>query len=187
MKKSSLFFTMLIAAASFQACNSGESENKDSVDNAKEQNEANNAVPEDDSKFMVKAASGGMMEVELGQLAQQKAQHARVKEFGAMMVRDHTQANNDLKALAANKNIALPATLGEDHQKHVNELREKSGADFDKAYMSMMVDDHKDDVDDFSSASDKGNDADIKAFAAKTLPVLRTHLDSAQAINDGVK
>lgn len=187
MKKSSLCFMMFLMAASFQACNNGDSANKDSVENAKEQNEANKAVPEDDSKFMVKAASGGMMEVELGQAAQQKAQSQRVKDFGAMMVRDHTQANNELKALAANKNVSLPAALGDDHQKHVNELNEKTGADFDKAYMSMMVDDHKKDISEFEDAANKGNDADIKAFAAKTLPVLRTHLDSAQAVHDGIK
>jgi len=186
MKKVSLVFMLFVAAFGFQACNNENTET-DTVENAKEQNEENAAVAEDDSKFMVKAASGGMMEVELGQMAQQKAQNQRVKDFGAMMVRDHTQANNEMKALAANKNVTLPPTMGEDHQKHVQDMNEKAGKDFDKAYMNMMVDDHQKDIDDFEKASNNGNDADVKAFASKTLPVLRTHLDSAKAIHDMIK
>jgi putative membrane protein len=135
---------------------------------------------------MIKASSGGMMEVELGRMAQEKAQNPRVKEFGAMMVKDHTQANTEMKTVADVKSVVLPPTLGEDHQKHVNDLREKAGADFDKAYMDMMVDDHKKDISEFEEAS-KLDDSDVKAFAIKTLPVLRVHLDSAQAINDAIR
>lgn len=104
-----------------------------------------------------------------------------------MLVRDHTQANNDLKALAANKNVTLPSTMGEDHQKHVNEISQKSGNDFDRAFMSLMLDDHEKDVSDFDKASTNGNDADLKALATKTLPVLRSHLDSAKAIKATIK
>ena len=71
--------------------------------------------------------------------------------------------------------------------KHINELNQKSGKDFDDAYMSMMVDDHQGDVDKFEKASNNAKDAAVKAFAAKTLPVLRMHLDSAKAVNDGLK
>ena len=186
MKKGSLILMMFVSAWTFQSCGDSAS-TTDSTEQAKDQNEENKTVAEDDSKFVVTAASGGMMEVEAGQMAQQKGVSQRVKNFGAMMVRDHTQANNELKALAATKNIAVPTGLSEQHQKHINELREKSGKEFDAAYMSMMVDDHKEDVSLFESTSNKGNDADLKAFAAKTLPILRTHLDSAQAVNDGVK
>jgi putative membrane protein len=186
MKKLSLVFMMFVAAYGFQACGDSNS-NNDTVENAKEQNEDVTGIAEDDSKFMVKAASGGMMEVELGQLAQQKAQNKRVKDFGAMMVKDHTKANEEMKALAANKNVTLPQAMGEDHQKHVTDLREKTGKAFDKAYMSMMVDDHQEDVNDFENISTNGKDADLKAFAAKTLPVLRTHLESAKSINDAIK
>jgi putative membrane protein len=187
MKKINLIFTMLIAASVFQACGNGDGDKKDSVEVAKDINDDNSKqVPGKAADFMVKAASGGLMEVELGKIAQDKAQDLRVKSFGAMMVKDHTQANTEMKTMADGKSVTLPSSLGEDHQKHVNELQQKSGAEFDKAYMSMMVDDHKGDIDDFEDAG-KLDDADVKAFAQKTLPVLRTHLDSAKAINSVLK
>ena len=176
---------LLLSVWTFQACNSNET---DSVDRAEDANEnKQTGVKEDDADFMVEAASGGMMEVEAGQLAATKAQNPRVKAFASMMVEDHTKANEELKALASGKSITLPTAVGEDHQKHITELREKSGMDFDKAYMKMMVDDHNDDVEDFQSASNNAKDESVKAFAAKTLPVLRMHLDSARAINDAIK
>ena len=70
---------------------------------------------------------------------------------------------------------------------HIKKLSEKSGKEFDRDYMSMMVKDHQDDVDKFEKMSKDGNDADLKAFATKTLPILRAHLDSAKAINDALK
>jgi len=137
----------------------------------------------DDSEFVTKAASGGMMEVELGKVAQEKAKSQRVKDFGSMMVRDHSQANDELKSIASSKNFTVPSAMLEDHQKHVDELKKKSGDDFDKAYMKMMLDDHKKDVSEFKETSEKATDADIKNFATKTLPVLQKHLDSAKAIH----
>ena len=145
------------------------------------------ATDNEGADFVMKAADGGMMEVELGKMAQQQAQSARVKKFGAMMVSDHSKANDELKSIAASKNITLSDSLSEKHRKDVDDLREKKGTDFDKAYMKLMVDDHKKDVDEFEDASKEQKDADIKAFAGKTLPVLQMHLDSAKAINDVLK
>jgi len=141
----------------------------------------------DDRDFVMEAASGGLMEVTLGNLAKTNAASAQVKEFGAMMVTDHTKANNELKAVAAKKNITLPETPMEKQQKHIDELKTKKGADFDKAYVDLMVDDHKEDVSKFQDEANKGNDADVKAFAAKTLPVLQKHLDHIQKIQDATK
>ena len=196
MKKLSLIAIVCMSVFAFQACNDGST---DAVESANETNEvkqdsaenrtgASNApVSEADSKFAVEAASGGMMEVQLGELAQQKASSQRVKDFGAMMVRDHSKANDELKSLAGMKNLTLPPAPGEEHMNHIKNLTEKSGKEFDKDYMKMMVDDHQDDVDKFEKASNDANDADIKAFASKTLPVLRAHLDSAKAIRDALK
>ena len=132
----------------------------------------------------MKAATGGMMEVELGRMAQEKAQRAEVKAYGAMMVADHSKANDELKALAATNNITLPTTLGEDEQEHVNELAKLSGADFDKKYVSMMVDDHKEDIDLFKKAAeDNETNPAVKSFAAKTLPVLQKHSDRINQID----
>jgi putative membrane protein len=100
-----------------------------------------------------------------------------------MLVTDHSKANDELKSIASSKSVTVPAAMMPAHQKHVDMLKAKSGADFDKAYMNMMLDDHKKDIADFKKASSNGTDSDIKNFAAKTLPVLQKHLDSAQAIH----
>jgi putative membrane protein len=141
------------------------------------------AVDNNTADFVKNAASGGMMEVQLGQLAQKNAKSQRVKNFGNMMVTDHSKANDELKSLASSKNISVPAAMKEDEQKDYNELSKKTGADFDKAYMTMMVNDHKKDISEFKNASQGLKDSDIKNFASKTLPVLQKHLDSAQAIH----
>lgn len=138
----------------------------------------------DDRKFVLDAASGGMMEVELGRMATTNAASSKVKDFGRMMVTDHSKANTELKAVAAQKNITLPATPAEEQQKHIDDLKTKKGADFDKAYVDMMVDDHKEDISKFEDETKTGNDADVKAFAAKTLPVLNKHLGSIKTIQD---
>jgi putative membrane protein len=137
--------------------------------------------------FALKAGAGGMMEVELGNISQTNAQHARVKSFGAMMVKDHTMANKELMALSQQKSFNIPSTLPAESQMHINELKALKGADFDKKYMDMMVKDHKKTIDLFEEAAQHSTDADIKAFAAKNLPALKMHLDSAQAIEKAVK
>ena len=135
--------------------------------------------------FMKEAAQGGAAEVELGKLAAQKAADPEVKKFGQTMVADHGKANTELKALAGKKNITLPADLGS-HQSTLDRLKGLSGADFDKAYVSEMLDDHETDVKAFQSQADKSADADVKAFATKTLPVLKKHLESIQKIDSRI-
>lgn len=184
MKKVSFLLLLILSAWTFQSCNS--TSNKDSAEQAEEANEAK-GQPEDDSEFAIKAASGGMMEVELGRLAAEKAQNPKVKDFGTMMVTDHSKANEELKALAASKNITIPATLSEDHQKHVEDLSKLSGAEFDREYVKLMVDDHQEDIDLFKDASYNAKDPDVKAFAGKTLPTLQKHYDAVKAIQDGLK
>ena len=186
MKKVSLMILLAVSTLSFQACDNKKKES-DSMENAEEANEnkedAGRGQSEDTNEFAMKAANGGMMEVELGRMAQEKGMSSDVKEFGAMMVADHSKANDELKTLAAAKNITLPSTLGEDMQEDVNELAKLSGKEFDKKYVSMMVDDHKEDVDAFKKAADNNEvDPEIKAFAAKTLPTLQQHLDRINAI-----
>lgn len=196
MKKISLVAAICLGFTAFQACTDGGS--SDAVDSANESNEVKQdsasagagqsagPVSEEGSKFAVEAASGGMMEVQLGELAQQKASSQRVKDFGAMMVRDHSKANDELKSLAGMKNITLPPAPGEDHMKHIEELSKKSGREFDREYMDMMVEDHQEDVNKFEQASQNSKDPDLQAFASKTLPVLRAHLDSAKNIQQGL-
>lgn len=145
------------------------------------------SVDKSTSEFMTKVADVGMTEVKLGQMAQDKGMNPRVKDFGAMMVKDHTAAGDQLKTLAGQKNVTLPATVGDDHQKKIDDLNKKSGKDFDKAYMDAMVDGHQATVNDFEKTSKNTKDADVKAWVDKTLPTLRMHLDSARAIKKALK
>lgn len=140
-----------------------------------------------DQGFIMDAASGGLMEVELGKTTSANAASAKVKQFGQMMVTDHTKANTELKAVAAKKNVTVPPAPAQEQQDHINDLKTKKGAEFDKAYVDMMVDDHKEDISKFEDEAKNGKDADVKAFAAKTLPVLRKHMAAIQVIQNGMK
>jgi putative membrane protein len=196
MKK--LFGICLALPLAFTACNN----QGDSVAKADSANEAKSdssisygdtsthkgmlGVDETTSTFMVNAADGGMTEVELGRLAEEKATNQRVKDFAAMMVRDHTKAGDELKNLASNKNVTLPSMVGEKHRDKIDDLRKKTGRDFDKAYLEMMEDDHESTIRDFEKHTDN-DDADVKAFVDKTLPTLRMHLDSVKAIKKVIK
>lgn len=141
----------------------------------------------DDAKFVVTAANGGMLEVTLGKLAQQKASSAAVKEFGMMMVTDHSKANDELKALAGSKVITIPAILSNDKQKDVDDMSKLSGTEFDQKYIDYMVKDHKEDIDEFKKEATDGKDAEIKAFACKHVPILQHHLEAAEKAQATVK
>jgi putative membrane protein len=140
-----------------------------------------------DSSFVVSAVSGGIMEVQLGELARQKAGNQAVKDFGNQMVEDHSKANSELSQLLRGKGFRITDSLQEKHQKHISMLREKTGAAFDKAYVDHMVKDHEEDVKAFEKASKEAKDADIKAFATKTLPVLKMHLENIKRVQKDVK
>jgi putative membrane protein len=188
-----IIFAMLIAVCS--ACNNAASDNsKTDTGAATTEDHTSTTLDKDttrggplakenmDSNFAVKASVGNMAEVIMGKLAMTRGQSQRVKNFGAMMVRDHTEAGDKLKQIASQKNILLPAMLNREEQKHVDDLQKKSRSDFDKIYMNMMLDDHKDDIKEFQKAGSNCKDADLKNFAITTLPVLEKHLDSAKAI-----
>ncbi len=180
-----------ILAATFcfwmTACDSPNTAKEDSTEMAEEQNEEKltSDDAEDNADFMVKAASGGMLEVELGRMALQKASSPKVKQFAQQMIDDHTKANEELKALAAKKNITLPTTPGDEAQEHINDLAKYSGAEFDKEYLDLMHKDHQEDLDLFKEAAEEAEDGDVKAFAAKTLPVLQNHHQMAEQMDEG--
>jgi putative membrane protein len=212
MKTKNSFSILLFAVLYTIACNNtdssqqtvGESANKDSA----AENIPNHPAPDNTARdtanqlpatgnidpapldtktgnFATEAAGGGMMEVTLGQTAQQQGMSQRVKDYGAMMVADHTKANNELKAIAGAKNFTLPSALPEKHQHHVDDLSKKQGKDFDEAYIKMMVSDHEKDIKEFQKAAKSAADTTVKSFAARTLPTLKKHLDSARAIYRG--
>jgi putative membrane protein len=145
------------------------------------------ALPSGDRSFVEKATIGGMTEVQASELARDKASSPSVKDFGTKMIADHTKAGEELGKIAAAKGVTTPGTLDSSHKKDVDKLAEKSGSDFDKAFMKQMVSDHKTVVSLFEKEAKSGKDADLQAFAVKTLPTLRGHLTMAQTVNDGLK
>ena len=140
-----------------------------------------------DRKFIMKAAEGGMAEVELGQLASQRASDPEVKQFAQRMVADHTKANDQLKQLAAGKNVPLPTDLPAAAKRERDKLSKLSGAQFDREYMRHMTSDHKKDTSEFRSAAKSAKDPDVKQFASTTLPTLEEHLQMAQSIEKSTK
>lgn len=148
---------------------------------------ATGSNPTDMNGFMTEAARGGLAEVEMGRLAQTKAQSAEVKKFAQQMVQDHSNANTELKALAAKKNVTLPTEPDAAHKAMMEKLSGLSGAEFDKEYMKGQVDDHQKTVSLFQSQADGGADSDAKAWAAKTLPKLKMHLEMARDIQGKLK
>jgi putative membrane protein len=133
-----------------------------------------------DTSFAMKAAQGGLAEVQLGQLAVNKASNPAVKQFGQRMIDDHTKANDQLKQIAQEQNITLPETLNAKDQALHDKLQNLSGPQFDKEYMKAMVKDHEEDIKEFEKESDKGKDPAIKSFASQTLPTLKEHLEMAK-------
>jgi len=182
---------LILLAMSFLiwACSN---ETKDSVEKADSANKANIDSPssqqptvttdEETSSFLVKAANGGMAEVKLGEIAQQKATNPKVKDFGSMMVHDHSSDNDKVKTLAAQRNVTLPTAVSDESQKDIDDCSRKSGRDFDKAYINAMVKKHQATIDMFEKAANTINDADVKTFINNTLPKVKEHLDSAKAI-----
>jgi len=135
-----------------------------------------------DQNFVKKAAEGGMAEVELGNLAKEKASSSEVKQFAQRMVDDHTKANDQLKSIASEKGVTLPTSLDSKDQALKDRLSSLSGEQFDRTYMDNMVKDHTKDVSEFRKEANSGKDPDVKSFADKTLPTLESHLKEARQI-----
>ncbi len=140
-----------------------------------------------DTAFAMKAAQGGVAEVQLGKLAAEKAGSPDVKSFGQMMADDHSKANDQLKAVAEKENMTLPTTVNAKDQALYNKLQTMSGSDFDKTYVKSMVKDHEEDIKEFKKEADHGSNEQIKNFASTTLPVLKGHLDKIKGIEANMK
>jgi putative membrane protein len=138
-------------------------------------------LSKDESTFVKEAAEGGMMEVQLGKLAQEKAADDKVKQFGKRMEQDHSKVNDELKKIAADKGVQLSMDLDKKHKTNVDKLTKLSGTAFDKQYINDMVSDHKEDIKKFQRVADKGKDPDLKQFASQTLPTLKEHLQLAES------
>ena len=135
-----------------------------------------------DNGFVNTVAVDGIAEVELGHLAMQKAKNPEVKQFAQRMVTDHSKANVELKQLASNKNVTLPAEPNAQQKADKDRLSKLSGAEFDREYMSLMANAHDKAVAAFEDEARDGKEADVKTWATKTLPTLKEHQALAKQI-----
>jgi len=138
-----------------------------------------------DKHFMKSVAGGNMFEIQLSQLAQQKSQDEKVKQFAQKMVQDHTKAGEELKQLAQSKGVQLPQQLPEMKQEELQIFQTLSGAEFDQAYKSCMKVGHAKNVAAFEEKSKHAKDAELKAWTAKTLPTLQQHKQHVMAMTGG--
>jgi putative membrane protein len=139
-----------------------------------------------DTHFAKEAAQGGMAEVKLGQLAQDKGASDSVKSFGKRMVDDHSKAGDKLKDVAAQENITLPTDISAKDQATYDQLSKLNGAAFDRAYAKDMVKDHQADVAAFQKEASGGKVDSLKSFASDTLPTLQDHLKEAKEMMKSV-
>ncbi len=186
MKAVHFFLTAVFAAVVLVACNNAGQRASDSVDIAQGVNDTTAAVNSDDAEFAVKAADAGLAEIELAKLALEKASDERIKELAEMIVEEHQKIHEELETLADNHNITLPPVASNDHVENQRELVEKSGAEFDRQYITLMTEEHRKVVSLFEDAASDAEHPDIKAFASDKLPELERHHEHAIALRDSI-
>lgn len=157
------------------------------VSTARAAEESHGQLNSSDYKFAVDAYRANTEEINLAQLAAQKASDPAVQQFAQRMIQDHTKANQQLSQIVSQKGATMPTTPTSGQERETDRLAKLSGADFDKAYMDYMVKEHKKDVKEFQKEADKAKDPDIKAFAANTVPILQEHLQMAENTDAAVK
>lgn len=140
------------------------------------------AADNPDATFFKHAAEGGLSEVDLGKLAQDKSKNSSVQDFGALMVKDHSAANEKLKSIAAAQGVSLPSSENVGQMAMKAKLEVLTGDTFDKSYIKSMVKDHEEDIAEFKTEATSGQDPQAKAFAAATLPTLQGHLRKIKAV-----
>jgi putative membrane protein len=148
---------------------------------------ASSSLAAGERRFLEKAAQAGKAEIEISKLALQKAENPKAKELAQRMIDDHTKAAAELEKLASAKGVTLPTDMDGGHKRLLDKLSKKSGNAFDREYTDEMEDDHSKVVRDFRSMAKSAKDADVKAFAEKTLPTLEQHLQLAKDAESAVK
>jgi putative membrane protein len=141
--------------------------------------------PSSDAAFVKEAASGAMMEVELGRAAAQQATDTKVRAYGQMLASDHGRAQEALKSAAARAGLSVPTAMEPQHRAQVDRLSRLEGREFDQAYMKAMLDDHQTDVEKFRQQAQEG-ETEIDRWAAQTLPTLESHLSQARTLSQAV-
>ncbi|MCR9017474.1 DUF4142 domain-containing protein [Aquiflexum gelatinilyticum] len=191
--KSIVLHTIYVAGTVFFASSCSETKTTDSMEVAEEENvsrltsdDETMVVIDNDNgvKFLMAAAEIQLEEISLGKLAQQNGNSTHVKELGKMMEADHTKTLSELQALSQSKSVSIPTMITEDSKETYEDLVDKTGNDFGKAYSDLMVEHHEDAIELFEKAATDSEDAEIKAWAAQKLPTMRTHLEHAKACKE---
>ena len=175
-----------LLCASLNACN-GSAVNNDDDTTALKPVKPVIIVDKQSLMFAATAASIGLTEIELGKLAIKNGVDKRIKNFGAMMIKDHAKANTKLEVIARAKKISLPDTITFAEQSRVAALAKSNGKDFDKAYMKAMVIDHEDEIKVFNDASKQLMDPELRGYASKNVLTLKRHLDAVNMIRASMK
>lgn len=191
MKKVTLLLLTLFAVCVLQACH-GHSDNADTDDDTTTDvvDTSNNAtiiVGKDDAKFITTIAQACLAEIKIGTMAKQKGKDKRIKNFGAMMVKDLTKGKGRLIALAKAKKIALPDSISIEARQSIADLDKKAGRDFDTSYLDKTREDYKRALDLFTTTSKTAYDPQIKAFATQNILTIQRHLDLIDAIDGSMK
>ena len=183
----SIAFTVMIA------CNTQPKDAKELADSVNESKDTSTTaadmitVRDNEAEFATNAADASLTEIELANLAIAKTGNEQIKGYANMMLKDHGAAKDELTALAKSKNITLPQSMSEAHQKQKDELNEKTGTEFDKKYATLMEEDHVKVLAFMEHEARKGTDQDLKAFANKMVPVINAHLNAIRKIKDSLK
>ncbi len=183
----------LAAVLSLAACNRADRGGENRASSAeREQGPAANPattsqmkLSASDREFLEEAIMGGMTEVELGKLAQERGASQAVKDLGQKLVSDHSAANERIRQIASDHSVTLPNDLDSKHQAIVGRFSKLSGATFDREFRKNAIDDHKTDIKKFEKESTSGDNPQVKQFATDTLSKLKDHLDQAEAIKVG--
>jgi len=192
MEKALVVMTLLVAVMMTGATIATMQANQNQNSNGNRGNTMNSnmgaAMSASDMEFATMAAQGGIAEVQMAQLAQQKATGKDVQKYAKQMIKDHTKANNNLMKIAAKKQMTLPTTPNAEQMQMMSQLQQASGAEFDRMYIQMAgIDSHQKMQGLFQSEISGGTDADLKSFASKTLPTVQKHLRMAQEMmNEGM-
>ncbi|HTQ66955.1 MAG TPA: DUF4142 domain-containing protein [Puia sp.] len=192
--KTSIFCLPIVMLTLLAGCGNGNDSvqqandsNQSKMDSPTTQSKISLNISEADAKFMTSVANDGMTEVALGKLAVEKSSNQKIKDFGNMMIKDHSAAGDDLKKIAVSKKVTLPDSLSESSKKDLDNLRKKKGKDFDKAYINEMVSGHEKVLKEFQDIQTNGSDSDLKVFVTQTIPIISHHLESAKTIKDEIK
>lgn len=188
MKKVYLISKTILASGilimSLGSCKN-ETKQEDPKEVAEDQNEAkfdSIESKENDSDFLIDATEINLTEIEMGKLAEQKSTNVEIKKLGKMLVEEHMASNSEIKTMAASKNYSIPTSITKDGLEEFNQLKEKTGVDFDKKFVNEIIDHHQKAIDEYSKAAERAADPEVKAWASKNVSSLTAHIQHAKML-----